>query len=334
MPMPYFFRILAALSAGLLLVISDAGLADNQTSVSITEWTVPWENSRPRDPYVGAEGLVWFVGQKGDYVARLDPTTGDFKRYDLDSGTGPHTVIVDERGVWYAGNRARHLGLLNPDSGEITKIMMPGDGPGDVHTMDFTDAGDIWFTLQGANQIGFMAAGNREVTLHDVPTDYARPYGLLVADDNRPWATLFGSYKLARASREGGVTEIELPRENARPRRLALTEDGMVWYVDYAQGYLGRYNPGTGKFSEWRTPAKKNSRPYGMGADHKGRLWFVETGLSPNRLVGFDPETETFTEPVDIESGGGTIRRMHFDAERKALWFGTDTNTIGRALIE
>lgn len=316
------------------LLAGSPSLADEKAPVTITEWKVPWQDTRPRDPYVDAEGRVWFVGQKGDYVARLDAASGEFKRYDLDPGTGPHTVIVDDRGVWYAGNRARHIGLLNPDSGEITKIMMPGEGPGDVHTMDFTEAGDIWFTLQGANQIGHMEAGSREVTLYDVPTDYARPYGLLVADDNRPWATLFGSYKLARASADNGVTEIDLPRQDARPRRLALTDDGMVWYVDYAQGYLGRYNPGTGEFSEWRTPAKKNSRPYGMGADHKGWLWFVETGVSPNRLVGFDPETETFTQPVDIESGGGTVRRMHFDAERKALWFGTDTNTIGRAVIE
>ena len=37
------------------------------------EWTVPWDDSRPRDPYVAPDGTVWFVGQVGDYVAKLNP---------------------------------------------------------------------------------------------------------------------------------------------------------------------------------------------------------------------------------------------------------------------
>ena len=32
--------------------------------VQITEWTVPWEKTRPRDPYVDASGKVWFVGER------------------------------------------------------------------------------------------------------------------------------------------------------------------------------------------------------------------------------------------------------------------------------
>lgn len=50
----------------------------------IQEWTVPWEASRPRDPYVDRQGIVWFVGQRADYVASLDPETGEFERYDLE----------------------------------------------------------------------------------------------------------------------------------------------------------------------------------------------------------------------------------------------------------
>ena len=33
-------------------------------TVEIREWTVPWANTRPRDPIVDAEGRVWFVGQR------------------------------------------------------------------------------------------------------------------------------------------------------------------------------------------------------------------------------------------------------------------------------
>ena len=86
--------------------------------IEITEWVVPWENSRPRDPYVDGSGNVWFVGQRSHYVGMLDPETGAFKRYDLDDGAGPHNLIVDAAGfVWYAGNRQQHIGRLDPRDG-------------------------------------------------------------------------------------------------------------------------------------------------------------------------------------------------------------------------
>ena len=48
-------------------------VAATQSPAQITEWTVPWERTRPRDPYVDGQGRVWFVGQEGNYVATLDP---------------------------------------------------------------------------------------------------------------------------------------------------------------------------------------------------------------------------------------------------------------------
>lgn len=324
-----FFVILLFVAWALPVTVT---AEESGAPVEITEWEVPWENSRPRDPWVGGENTIWFVGQRSDYVATLNPETGDFRRYDLEEGAGPHTVIADERGAWYAGNRARHIGLIDPASGEIEKFVLPGDSRGDAHTMAFTSNDDIWFTVQGGNRIGYLDMPSGEITLHDVPTPGARPYGIVVDDNDQPWATLFGTHKLATVE-DGEVRELPLPREDARPRRLALTGDGNIWYVDYAQGYLGRYEIASGEVKEWRTPAGEDARPYGMAADDQGRLWFVETGPQPNRFVGFDPATESFTEPVAIESGGGTVRHMVYDPERDAIWFGTDTNTIGRARL-
>ena len=120
--------------------------------IEITEWVVPWEDTRPRDPYVDGQGRVWFVGQRGNYLAYLDPATGDFRRYELDPGTGPHNLIVDEDGfVWYAGNRAMHIGRLDPETGDIEKFMMPTPDARDPHTLTFDHNGDIWFSVQGGS---------------------------------------------------------------------------------------------------------------------------------------------------------------------------------------
>lgn len=324
------FKFLSLTTAALLLTLPSTS-AQAQDQVEIKEWDVPWEASRPRDPWVNGPDEVWFVGQRAHYAATFNPQTGEFKKYDLPDNAGPHTVIADERGAWYAGNLAQHIGFIDAETKEIEKITVPGEGRRDSHTMAFDSKDNIWFTTQGGNQIGYLNTADRDIKLHEVETENARPYGIVVHED-QPWATLFGTNKLATVV-DGNIKEIDLPRADTRPRRLAVTEDGMVWYVDYAQGYLGRYNPATEEVKEWRAPAAADSRPYGMAADKDGRLWFVETGVQPNRFVGFDPETETFTTPVDIDSGGGTVRHMYYDAASNSIWFGSDANTLGRATL-
>src|SRR3954453_3859801 len=73
---------------------------------AVKEWKVPWEKTVPRDPFVDHQGRVWFVGQMGNYVARLDPARGEFKRFEIEAGTYPHALVVDRNnGVWFTGNR-------------------------------------------------------------------------------------------------------------------------------------------------------------------------------------------------------------------------------------
>lgn len=326
--------LLAAILAFLLLPVP-AGHAQPADAPTITEWEVPWAESRPRDPIVAPDGMVWFVGQRSDYVARLDPESGEFERFDLEAGAGPHNVIVDADGTpWYAGNRAAHVGRLDPATGEITRFETPGDAGRDPHTMIFAPTGHLWFTTQGGNHVGRLDPESGEVDLVAVPTERARPYGLVVAPDGTPWAAAFGTNKLVSVDPETlGLREHDLPREDARPRRLDVTSDGAVWYVDYAGGQLGRLDPASGEIEEWALPGGAESRPYAMAKDDRDRLWLFETGDTPNRLVGFDPATETFLDGGAPESGGGTVRHMVFDSASGALWFGTDTNTIGRAAL-
>jgi virginiamycin B lyase len=323
----------AALAAGL----GPTGTSGLRAQTSqITEWRVPWDQTRPRDPYLDRETRVWFVGQAGNYVAWLHPASGRFKRYELDPGTFPHNLIVDAKGfVWYAGNGNGTIGRLDPATGRITRFSMPDPAARDPHTLVFDRSGDIWFTVQRSNFIGKMTVATGSVRLVPVPTAGALPYGIGVDRTGRPWFVEFGSNKLATVDPATfRITEYTLPRPRARPRRIAITSDGRVWYVDYVGGMLGRFDPATGKFSEWAMPAGGSAAPYAMAADDRDRVWFVETGPQPNRLVGFDTRTEKFFGETPIaESGGITVRHMVYDPGTKALWFGTDANTIGRALV-
>jgi virginiamycin B lyase len=301
----------------------------------IKEWPVPWADSRPRDPFVDpTTNRIWFCGQAGNYIAYFVPTTGEFKRYELAPNTGPHNLIVDKQGfVWYSGNLNAHIGRLDPKDGSIKRYPMPDPDVRDPHTLVFDKNGDIWFTVQGGNAVGRLTVGTGQVELTRPSTPNSRPYGIKVDSKGRPWIVLFGTNKIATVDPATMVLrEITLPRAEARPRRMEITSDDRVWYGDYAGGFLGRYDPVTGKVDEWQLPGGADARPYAMVRDDDDRVWVVETSR-PNRFVSFDSKTLLFSEETPVPSGGGTVRHMYWDAATKSIWFGTDANTIGQAVV-
>jgi virginiamycin B lyase len=77
------------------------------------------------------------------------------------------------------------------------------------------------------------------------------------------------------------------------------------------------------------------SLPCAMTVDDQHRLWFVETELRPNRLVGFDPRGERFfgITPVGSADAPNTVRHMGFDKATQSIRFGSDQGTIGRAVV-
>jgi virginiamycin B lyase len=320
-----------SLAAGLLPAQGPA-----RAPLTVTEWKVPWEKTRPRDPYVDAKGRVWFVGQEGNYIAYLDPSSGSFKRFEIEKGTNPHNLIVDKAGrVWFSGNRNARIGWLDATTGKSTIYHMPNPSVRDPHTMIFDHAGDIWFTAQSANHVGHLDTKSGQVHLISVPTKDSRPYGIVVDPSGRPWFDEFGSNKIATIDpKTMSIREYPLPNERTRPRRIAVTSDGTLWYGDYTRGMLGRLDPKTGAVREFPLPAAAQSLPYAMASDDRDRIWLAETGIQPNRLVGFDPKTESWISVTPIsQSGGLTVRHMIYDKPTRSLWFGTDANTIGRALV-
>ncbi len=323
-----------------VLAIPAASLATAQgpakAPLQVTEWTVPWEKTRPRDPYLDAQGRVWFVGQAGNYIAYLDPKAGTFKRYEIEAGTHPHNLLVDKSGkVWFSGNQNGRIGWLDAATGKSTIYRMPDPEVRDPHTMIFDHKGEMWFTAQGANHVGHLDPKTGKVRLLKVATNDARPYGIVVDPSGRPWFDEFGTNKIATIDPATfAIREYVLPNDRTRPRRIAVTSDGTVWYGDYTRGMLGRLDPKSGAVREFPLPAAARSLPYAMASDDRDRIWLAETGIQPNRLVGFDPKSESWISVTPItKSGGLTIRHMIFHAPTRSLWFGTDANTIARASV-
>jgi virginiamycin B lyase len=325
----------AALALAALPAFASAQQKATPDPVDFREWKVPWENTRPRDPIMDKSGAVWFVGQQGHYVGRLDPRTGEFKKYDLEQGAGPHNVIIDSKGQpWYTGNRSGYIGRLDPATGKVTQYKMPDPAVRDPHTMIEAPDGNFWFTAQGAGYMGRLNPGTGKVDLIKLPTQGARPYGIEIDSKGRPWAVELGTNRIATVDPKTlELKEYTLPDAGSRPRRIGITSDDKIWYGDWAKGRLGRLDPATGEVKEWPLPSGEQSGPYAMATDDRGRVWVVETRVQPNRFVGFDSKTEKFIGSFPVPSGGGTVRHMTYNPSTREIWFGADVGTIGRALV-
>jgi virginiamycin B lyase len=312
----------------LLLVVAAGAATPPAEAPAVREWKVDF-GGRPRDPFVGPDGKVWFVGQAGNYVAHFDPATERFRRYEIEADTYPHTLIVDPDGfVWYAGNMKAHIGKLDPKSGDV-KIFPTGEAK-DPHTMVFDGRGHIWFTSQQANRVGRLDMKTGAVRLvrpHE--NAGARPYGIVLDAKGDPWVSLLGTNQVVRI--DAGTFALSHLREatdSSRSRRIEVTDDGAVWYGDEPRGFLGRIDPLNGKVVEFALPGGSGAKPYALTEDGDGRLWVSQSGPD-KQLVAFDPKRKQF---VATHAVSATVRHMMYDEKTGAMWFGTDDNRIGRVL--
>jgi virginiamycin B lyase len=126
------------------------------------------------------------------------------------------------------------------------------------------------------------------------------------------------------------IKEYQLPNPDARPRRLAITPDDVVWYTDFARGMLGRFDLRSGQVTEWPSPGGRRSQPYAITAIGN-ILWYSESGVRPNTLVRFDTQTHKF-QTFAIPSGGGVLR--HFEATPQGNIVTANSGVNKIALVE
>jgi virginiamycin B lyase len=313
-----------------------SGAAALQVKLVIKEWDVPTPDSHPHDPAVAPDGALWYTGQMSNTLGRLDPKTGRIQEFRLTTpDSGPHGLVADQNGdIWFTANFKGYIGKLDPRTGKITEYPIADKGADDPHTPVFDQKGMLWFTVQQGNAVGRLDPRNGMIILKKVPTGHALPYGIAVNSKGVPFFCEFGTNKLASINPETmEITEYPLPRRGARPRRLAIASDDKVYYSDYARGYLGELDSTTGKTQEWPSPGGPGSEPYGITTTSDGMVWYAETGVTPNRVVGFNPKTQSFSAPTPIASGGGVVRNMVASPDGKLYLACSGVNKIAIAEV-
>lgn len=313
-----------------------ATLVPGDTEIAFREWVVPTLGQRARDPVEAADGAIWWVGQWGNLVGRIDPATGDMTEYPLPGAAMPHSVTLDGDGnAWYTGNGDGTIGKVDARTGEITVYPMPDPAARDPHTAEFDRDGILWFTLQRSNMVGRLDPETGEVRLVAAKTPGVRPYGIKIDTDGVPWVACNGSNCLLKVDPVTmDLTEVELPLPGTTVRRLDIAADGVIWYVNSGKGRIGRLDPETGRIDEWPSPSGPDSHPYAL-AVVDGIVWYNESGKRPDTLVRFDPRTETF-QSWPIPSGNvyaGIVRHMRPTADGDLLIHQSSTNRIIRVAL-
>lgn len=312
-------------------------LINGSEKISFKEWVTPTLGQRSRDPIEAGDGSIWWAGQWGNLIGRIDPKSGAMTEYPLPAGSMPHTVTVDKVGnVWYTGNKNGTVGMLDPKTGKTTVYPMPDPKARDPHSAIFDSAGILWFTLQHANMIGRLDPKSGDIKLVSPDTPNSRPYGIKIDVMGNPWVACNGSNCLIKVDpKTMTLTEIRLPIPKTTVRRLDIAADGTIWYVNSSQGRLGRYDPKSGDIREWPSPSGPKSHPYAL-AVIDGIVWYNESGMRPDPLVRFDPKTETF-QSWPIPSGdfyAGIIRHMRPSRDGNLLIHQSSTNRIIKVMIK
>lgn len=303
--------------------------------ISIQEWTVPTPGSRPHDPLVAPDGSIWYTGGGANLLGRFDPETAQFKEYPLKTPeSGAHGLVADKEGnIWFTAQSGGYIGKLDPKTGQLTEYEMPGPDPIHPHTPLFDQDGILWFTMSADSMVGRLIPETGEVKLFQTPTDDAHPYGMVINSEGIPFFAEHGSNRVGSIDPETmEIREYVLANPDARPRRIAITPDDVLWFSDDGRGTLGRLDPKTGEASEWPSPGGPESNPYGI-ATVGNIVWYSESGVKPNTVVRFDPETEKFQTRL-IPSGGGTVRNM-MPSTDGTLWLATSgVNGIARVEVK
>jgi virginiamycin B lyase len=127
------------------------------------------------------------------------------------------------------------------------------------------------------------------------------------------------------------ITEYDLPRFDSEPHDVVVDGDGMIWYSDFGQQYLGKLDPKTAKVVEYSYPQLKPGFPTGaldLERDGEGNFWLGM--MLQGGIAKFDKKTQkfqTFSLPKELNNDVAQIamvmpRSSHLDGK---VW----TNNVG-----
>jgi len=322
--------LLAGSAASSLFVPKTADVAE--LKATIRGWDVPTKGAKPYATAVSPDGSIWFTEEVADKIGHLNPKTGEFKEYPLTSekNVGPHGLVVDQNGViWFAASSGGFIGKLEPNTGKLAVFRMPDPKATDPESLAFDSKGILWFTVQTANMIGRLDPDSGAIKLKQVPSQNAKPTGILVLKRGIPIFAEPGAGKIGSIVPDSfAVNEFRLP-PGTRTRRLAVARDeNTLYFTDYAGGNLGKLDISLGALIMFPTPGGPDSSPYGLTIAPDGTVWYCETGTQPKNIIRFNPGPSAFSR-APIPFATGAVQSMAAAPDGLVYFASSDVDKVG-----
>ena len=168
--------------------------------------------------------------------------------------------------------------------------------------------GSLWFTGQGANELGRLDPTTGRFKEYPLKTPDSGPHGLVADPQGNIWFTaISGGYVGKLDPATGAVSEYRPPDgREIDPHTPVLDHAGILWFTNEQTNYIGRLDPATGKMDLISVPTP-HAVPYGTVVTKNGTLIFCEFGT--NKLGSVDPKTLKIRE-YTLPSAGARPRRI------------------------
>ncbi|HXJ00315.1 MAG TPA: carboxypeptidase regulatory-like domain-containing protein [Micropepsaceae bacterium] len=302
--------------------------SDEAMKIVYVEYQVPAKGRMPWSAAPDKNGNFWipYYGA-ANRIGKLDPKTGTVVEYRVpNEGTAAiHSAVPAPDGsVWLTEQGANKLGRWDPKTQKITEYAdayLPGKEGitrgGDKHTLRVDRQGRVWTT--GRPLTMFDPKIGKFTKIADVPS----AYGLALDKDDNLW---FAEYELNGKigkvdAKTLHATKWAVPTNDARPRRIQIDSDGVVWFAEFKSGGIGRFDPKTETMKEFPLPGPE-ATPYALGIDKNHTIWYSSEHLD---VIGnLDPKTGHVTE-YPFPQSENTMREFFADAEGR-MWFGSPAN--------
>ena len=292
-------------------------ISDDGLKIVYVEYDTPGPNRMPWSAHPDKDGTFWvpYYG-RANKIANLNPVTGEMTEYPVPNmGTAAiHSAVPHPDGsVWLTEQGSNKLGRWDPKTETITEYQ---DAVG-KHTVKIDPkTGFVWST--GALSV-FDPKTEKFTHFADVPTSY----GIDLDAEGNAWFTeLLPNGKIGKADvKTGKVTKYTIPTQGARPRRIVVDGDGIVWFAEFDAGKIGRFDPKSETFKEFPLPGPK-ATPYALGIDAEKKVWYSSEYMD---VVGrLDPDTGKVTE-YPLPRAENTMRDFFLD-DKGRMWFGSPAN--------
>jgi virginiamycin B lyase len=129
----------------------------------------------------------------------------------------------------------------------------------------------------------------------------------------------------ASAAWSAQVSYYQLP-SGAYPHDVAPAVDGGIWFTGQAQGFLGHFDPASGKLE--KIPLGRGAAPHGVIIGPDGAAWICEGGQ--NAIARVDQNSkEVKLFPLPREFADANLNTPTFDRSG-VLWFTGQSGVYGR----